>query len=217
MSENKRPEGLQEAVERSYRAQWGGRRFYLVTSIVLFVIAVTGAAALVVLRRWPELTGHGLKAAEISALAISFICLVFAVLSALESVLRWQREQGQFPDRAIHNALCFSAVTVASLLFLLVVPWEGGTNESSLIRIAKFVVFLFCGLTWLGSVVMDSAGFTLLVTRRSELIDVNNTETGTSLIFRKGHSTEIVKLAIAVVIPFVIFIVALLMASLYLV
>ena len=54
MGENEAPEDLQEAVERSYQAQWGGRRFCLVTAIVLFVLAVASGVVLTVAHRWFE-------------------------------------------------------------------------------------------------------------------------------------------------------------------
>jgi hypothetical protein len=60
---------------------------------------------------------------------------------------------------------------------------------------------------------MSSAGVTMLVTHRTDLLEVNNTNEGTALLLRKGHSTEIIKLSIAALIPIILFVVALLLAG----
>ena len=217
MSESEGPADLQDAVERSYRARWGGRRFCLVTAIVLFVLAVASAIVLWAADMWFSEGASGLKVVQICALTTSFVCLIAGVLFALESLIRWQREKGQLPDRVIHAALSLSVVTVASLVFLFflsVLPWKSGRGlEPHLANIIKFILFLFSGLAWLASVVMNSAGVTMLVTRRSDLLEVNNTSEGTAVLFRKGHSAEIVKLSVAVLIPFILFVVALIMAA----
>ena len=220
MGENQGPADLQEAVERSYRAQWGGRRFCLVTAIVLFVLAVLSAAALLAAEPWFQLTTTGLKIVEIATLTTSIVCLIAAVLFAVEAVARWQREKGQLPDRAIHAALCCSLVTLAGLVFLFFLStqeWKAPGIDSGLASVIKFVLFLFAGVVWLASVVMSSAGVTMLVTHRTDLLEVNNTNEGTALLFRKGHSTEIIKLSIAALIPVILFVVALLLVSAYLV
>ena len=217
MSENRGPVDLREAVERSYRVQWGGKRFCLVTAIVLAVLAVASAVVLAVARHWFVITAASLQVVEISALTTSFVCLIAGVMFALEAIIRWQREQGgQLPDRAIHSALCLSAVTVACLLFLaflFAVTWESSGMGASIVRIAKFIIFLFCGMSWLGSVVMSSAAVALLVTRRSDLLEVSNTSEGTGLLFRRGHSVEITKLSIAAFIPLIVFVVVLLIVG----
>jgi hypothetical protein len=216
MSESEQPDDLQEAVERSYRIQWGGKRFCLVTAIVLFVLAVLAAVVLSVSRFWFQRTDPILKVVEISALATSFICLMAAVMFAMEALIRSQREHGHVPDRVIHAALCLSVVTVAALAFLLFLFFWGGHASgmgSKLAGIVRFIVFLFAGLVWLGSVVMNAAGVTMLVTRRTDLLEVNNTTEGTALLFRRGRSGEIVKLSTAAIIPLIIFVVALLMAG----
>ena len=220
MGENQGPADLQEAVERSYRAQWGGRRFCFVTAIVLFIVTVLSAAALLAAEPWFHLTAAGLKIVEIATLVTSLVCLIAAVLFALEAVVRLQREEGQLPDRAIHIALCCSIVTLASLVFLFFLStqkWQGPGIDQDLANIIKFVLFLFSGIMWLASTVMSSAGVTMLVTRRTDLLEVNNTNEGTALLFRKGHSTEIIKLSIAALIPVILFVVALLLVSAYLV
>ena len=53
---------------------------------------------------------------------------------------------------------------------------------------------------------------TMLAGRRSDMLEVNTTAEGTAVLFRKGHSTEVVKLCIAVIIPLILFITAILMA-----
>jgi len=220
MGENGDAGDLQDAVERSYRAQWGGRRFCLITAVVLFVLAVLSAVVFVVARDWFGLNKSSLKAVELCALTTSFVCLLVAVMSALEGLIRWQREKGQFPDRTIHAALCLSAVTLAGLAFLFFlfsVSWAGGGigERDGTARVIRFVVLLFSGFVWLGSVVMNSAGVTMLVTRRSDLLEVNNTTEGTALLFRKGRSAEIVKLSVAALIPVILFVTALLIAGAY--
>jgi len=60
---------------------------------------------------------------------------------------------------------------------------------------------------------MSSAAIAMLVTRRSDLLEVNNTSEGTALVFRRGHSGEIVKLSIAALIPLIIFVVLLLLTG----
>jgi len=219
MDENGRTEDLQDAVERSYRAQWGGRRFCLVTAIVLFALAVAAGCVLVVAHRWFGLTEGVLKLVEVSALAAGFVCLTVGVLSALEALVRWQREKDQVPNRIIHLALCLSVVTLAGLVFLVFVSslslGDRGIG-SDLAAVIRFVLFLFCALVWLASVVMSSAGITLLVSRRSDLLAVNSTTEGTALLFRKGHTAEIVKLCVAALIPLILFVVGFLMASMYL-
>ena len=215
MGNEQRPADLQEAVERSFRAQWGGKRFYLTTAIVFFVLAVVGAIALVVAHTWFK--EPVLRVIEVSALTTSFVCLIAAVLFALEALMRSQRESGQVPDRTIHAALCLSVITVAGILFLFfllfVVPWDATSINPSVVQTIRFIIFIFSGFVWLGSVVMNSAGITVLVTRRSEMLEVNNTTKGTSLFFKRGYSSEIVKLSIAAVIPLIIFVIAVLMAG----
>ena len=213
MGQGDAPANLQEAVDRSFQAQWGGKRFCLITAIVLLVLAVISGIVLALARNWFEGASAALNAAEISALVTSFVCLIASVMFALESLIRLQRERGQTPDRVIHAALCLSAVAVAGLLFLFFLSLESGAMRPGLNRIIKFIVFLFSGLVWLGSVVMNSAAITIIVSRRSELLEVNNTNQGTSLLFRRGHSMEIVKLSIAALIPLIIFVIALLMAG----
>lgn len=215
MAENHAPADLQEAVERSYRARWGGRRFCFVTAIVLLVLAVLSAVALVAGTAF-GLSKTGLKVVEIAALTTSLVCLIAAVMSGLEALIRWQREKGQLPDRVIHAALCCSAVTIASLVFLFFVStqsWEGRGIDDKLAGIIKFILFLFSGMVWLASAVMSSAGVTMLVTHRTDLLEVSDTNEGTALLFRKGHSAELVKLSIAVLIPLILFVAALLMAG----
>lgn len=219
MAENHAPADLQEAVERSYRARWGGRRFCFVTAIVLLVLAVLSAVALVAGTAF-GLSKTGLKVVEIAALTTSLVCLIAAVMSGLEALIRWQREKGQLPDRVIHAALCCSAVTIASLVFLFFVStqsWEGRGIDDKLAGIIKFILFLFSGMVWLASVVMSSAGVTMLVTHRTDLLEVNDTNEGTALLFRKGHSAELVKLSIAALTPLILFVVALLIACAYLI
>ena len=219
MGQGAGPADLQEAVERSYRAQWGGRRYCFIASIVLFVLAVLSAIVLTTSQRWLGLSGGVLKVAEITTLTTSFVCLIAGVMFALESMMRSQRERGELPDRTIHAALTLSLITVVGLLFLLfmrfALPWETSGIGTSLAGIIQFILFLFCGLTWLGSVGMNSAGITMLVTRRSPLLEVNNTSEGTTLLFKRGYSGEIVKLSIASFIPLIIFVIALLMAGAY--
>jgi len=215
MAENHGPADLQEAVERSYRARWGGRRFCFITAIVLLVLAVLSAVVLVTGAAF-GLSKTGLKVVEIAALTTSLVCLIAAVMSGLEALIRWQREKGQLPDRVIHAALSCSAVTIASLVFLFFVStqsWEGRGIDDKLAGIIEFILFLFSGMAWLASAVMSSAGVTMLVTHRSDLLEVNDTNEGTALLFRKGHSTELVKLSIAVLVPLILFVVALLMAG----
>jgi len=154
MGENGDAGDLQDAVERSYRAQWGGRRFCLITAVVLFVLAVLSAVVFVVARDWFGLNKSSLKAVELCALTTSFVCLLVAVMSALEGLIRWQREKGQFPDRTIHAALCLSAVTLAGLAFLFFlfsVSWAGGGigERDGTARVIRFVVLLFSGFVWL--------------------------------------------------------------------
>ena len=219
MAENQGPADLQEAVERSYRARWGGRRFCFVTAIVLLVLAVLSAIVLVAGAAF-GLSKAGLKVVEIAALTTSLVCLIAAVMSGLEALVRWQREKGQLPDRVIHAALCCSAVTIASLMFLFFVStqsWEGRGIDDKLAGIIKFILFLFSGMLWLASAAMSSAGATMLVTHRTDLLEVNDTNEGTALLFRKGHSAELVKLSIAALIPLILFVVALLMAGAYVV
>jgi len=216
MSETPAPGDLQEAVERSYRAQWGGRRFCLVVAIVLVVLSLLAGAALVVAKPWFSLSPSGLKIVEIAALTTSFVCLVLAVLAGLEALVRWQRERGQFPARSIHYALLFSIITVATLAFLCFVhtqSWVGRGIELRLANVIEFILFLFAGMVWLCAVVMSSAGITMLVTRRTDLLDINDTDEGTALLFRKGHSAEIIKLSIASIIPLILFVVALLIGG----
>ncbi|MFH1730063.1 MAG: hypothetical protein ABIF82_00250 [Planctomycetota bacterium] len=220
MAENHGPADLQEAVERSYRARWGGRRFCFVTAIVLLVLAVLSAVVLLAARAWFGLSPGGLRVVELAALTTSLVCLIAAVMSGLEALIRWQREKGQLPDRVIHAALCCSAVTIASLVFLFFVStqsWEGRGIDHKLAGIIKFILFLFSGMAWLASAAMSSAGVTMLVTHRTDLLEVNDTNEGTALLFRKGHSAELVKLSIAALIPLILFVVALLMAGAYLV
>lgn len=215
MAENHAPADLQEAVERSYRARWGGRRFCFVTAIVLLVLAILSAVVLVASAAF-GLSKTGLKVVEIAALTTSLVCLIAAVMSGLEALIRWQREKGQLPDRVIHAALCCSAVTIASLVFLFFVStqsWEGRGIDDKLAGIIKFILFLFSGMAWLASAVMSSAGVTMLVTHRTDLLEVSDTNEGTALLFRKGHSAELVKLSIAVLIPLILFVAALLMAG----
>ena len=221
MGDSEKPADMQEAVEHSYRVQWGGRRFCVVAAVVLFVLALLSGGVLVAAHAWFGLTAAGLKIVEIAALVTSLICLIACVLLALEALVRWQREKGQLPDRVIHGALCCSAVTIAGLVFyffLLLQPWGGDRGiDKDLARVIQFILFFLCGLVWLSAVVLSSAAVAMLVTRRTDLLEVNNTEGGTSLLFRKGHSTEIIKLAVAAAIPFILFIVALLMAGAHLI
>lgn len=214
MGENQGPADLQDAVERSYRAQWGGRRFCFVTAVVLFVVAVSSAVVLVGADAW--FAESALKVIETTSLVTSLICLIAAVLFALEAIVRLQREKGQLPDRAIHLALCCSIVTLASLVFLFFLStqeWKAPGIDRDLAGIIKFVLFLFSGVVWLASVAMSSAGVTMLVTHRTDLLEVNNTNEGTALLFRKGHSTEIIKLSVAALIPVILFVVALVLVS----
>lgn len=214
MGENQGPADLQEAVERSYRAQWGGRRFCLITAIALFVVAVASAVVLVFAEAW--FAESAVKIIETATLGTSLVCFVAAVLFGLEVVVRLQREKGQLPDRAIHAALCCSIVTLASLAFLFFLymqAWKAPGIEDGMANTVKFVLFLFSGIMWMGSVVMSSAGVTMLVTHRTDLLEVNNTNEGTALLFRKGHSTELIKLSIAALIPLILFVVALLLVS----
>lgn len=216
MAENHGPADLQEAVERSYRVQWGGRRFCLITAIVLLALAVLSAVVLLAARAWFGLSPGGLRVVELAALTTSLVCLIAAVMFGLEALVRWQREKGQLPGRVIHAALCCSAVTVASLIFLFFMStqvWEDPGIGDKLAAIIKFILFVFSGMAWLASVVMSSAGVTMLVTRRTDLLEVNNTDEGTALLFRKGHSAEIIKLSIAALIPLILFVVALLMTA----
>jgi len=216
MAEREGPADLQDAVERSYRAQWGGRRFYLSTAVALFVLAVIAGIVLVIAPKWFGLDGAALKVVELACIVTSFVCLIGGVLALVESITRLQRERGQLPDRTIHAALSLSTITVAGLVyyfFLAELPWNKiGFPEQGLIDVIKVIVFLFCGLAWLASVGMSSAGITMLLTRRSDLLEVNNTNEGTAFVFRKGHSSELVKLSIATLIPFILFVVAMMMA-----
>jgi len=216
MGESQSPTDLQEAVERSYRAQWGGRRFCLIVAIVLFALAVLSSVVLLVAESWFALTEPGLKIVEIAMLTTSLVCLIAAVLFGMEAVVRWQREKGQLPNRAIHAALGCSLVTLASLVFLFFLStqaWATPGIDAALAGIIKFVLFLLSGIAWLATVAMSSAGVTMLVTHRTDLLEVNNTDEGTAVRFRKGHSTEIIKLSIAALIPVILFVVALLMAG----
>jgi hypothetical protein len=216
MGENEPPADLQEAVDRSFREQWGGKRFYLTTAVVLFVLAVLGGIVVAFARRWIDPAVTACKVVEISAVVISFVCLNLGVLLALEALIRSQRERGQVPDRSIHAALCLSVVTVASMVFLFLLLTASLQFSGMGTRLAGYIqliVFLFAGLAWLGSVVMSSAAAAMLLSHRSELLEVNNTTEGTSLLFRRGHSTEMVKLVTAALISLVIFVVFILMTG----
>jgi len=216
MGQGAGPADLQEAVERSYRVQWGGRRYCLIAAVVLFVLAGLSALTLTACQSWFRLTETVLKAVEFATLTTSFVCLIVGVLFALEAVIRSQRERGEFPDRTIHIALTLSLITLAGLLFFLfmyAVPWQHSGIGPDKARIIRFILFLFCGITWLGSVVLDAAGITMLVTRRSDLLEVNNTAEGTALLFKRGYSGEIVKLCIATLIPLIIFVIGMLMVG----
>jgi len=216
MSDEQRPADLQEAVERSYRVQWGGRRYCTIAAIVLLVLSGLTGLMLTVARHWFTFPPTVLRVVEFSALTTSFICLIAAVLFALEAVIRAQRERGDLPDRTIHFGLTLSVITLAGLLFLLftlAIPWNAGGIGESHARIIRFILFLFCAVAWLGSVAMCSAGVTMLVTRHNSLVEVNNTSEGTSLLFKRGYSGEILKLSIASLIPLIIFVVTLLMVG----
>ncbi|MFW6107726.1 MAG: hypothetical protein ACOC70_00870 [bacterium] len=216
MSEDQGPANLQEAVERSYRVQWGGRRYCTAAAVVLLVLSVLSACLLTVASHWFNLGSTVLKIVEFSALTTSFICLIAAVLFALEAVIRAQRERGELPDRTIHFGLTLSVITLAALLFLLfmvVMPWSREGIGESQAKIIRFILFLFCAVAWLGSVVMCAAGVTMLVTRHNSLVEVNNTSEGTNLLFKRGYSSEILKLSIASLIPLIVFVVALLMVG----
>jgi len=214
------PTDFQEVVERSYRAQWGGRKFYTVTAVLLLVIAVGCAIALPFVRDWQALNESALQPIELTLLTTTFVCLIVAVMSALEALRRWQRERGLMPDRAIHSALVLSTLTVVGLgffLFLRILPWENSTIDERLQQIIRFLVALVCGMVWLGSVVMSSAALTMLITRRNDLLEVTSAKEGTAVLFRKGQGADIVKLAVAVLIPLIIYVTALLLASAYLI
>ena len=214
------PTDFQEVVERSYRAQWGGRRFYTLTAILLLVIAIASAVSLPFVRGWQALNEAALQPIEITLLTTTFVCLIVAVMSALEAVRRWQRERGLLPDRAIHSALLLSMITavgLAFILFLYILPWENSAIDDKLRQIIRFLVALVCGLVWLGSVVMSSAAITMLITRRNDLLEVTSAKEGTAVLFRKGQGADIVKLAAAVLIPLIIFVTVLLLASAYLI
>ena len=216
MGENEPPSNLQEAVERSFRERWGGKRFCLVTAIVLAVLAVVSA---IMVTTAPSLLAQGsgaLKVLELAALTTSFVCLIAAVMFALEALVRAQRERAQVPDRVIHFALCLSVVCLADLLFLFFLSagsWESSGMGPRLVGIIRFVVFLFASLTWLGSVSMTSGAIAMLATHRSDLLEVNNTTEGTALVFRRGHGGEIVKLSVAALIPLIIFVVGVLIVG----
>ena len=217
MGTNEEPTSFQEVVERSYRAQWGGRRFYVTTAVVLFIIAILSAAILPLVRQeWVDFTSSVKEAVEISALVTSFLCLIGSVLAGAEALIRWQRERSQFPSKAVHAAMTLSVITFASLAFLLYLFADSTWKDSSIVDLQqtiRFVVLLATGLVWMSSIVITSAGISLMIFRRSEMLEVNNTPEGTALFFRKGHSTEVVKLCIATLIPLIIFITALLMSS----
>lgn len=213
MSENKKPADLQEVVDRSYRVQWGGKRLYLTSAIVLFALAFLSGVALVAADDWFGIEGQMLHVVELSALVTSFVCLIVGVLFALESLRRSQRERGQVPDRRIHAALSLSVVTVASLLFLFFLFFDPGAMKLASARVIRLVIFIFSGFTWFGATCMSSAAFTIIASRRSDLLEVNNTNQGTALVFRKGRSAEIVKLSVAALIVLITFVVALLMAG----
>ncbi|MFO7900177.1 MAG: hypothetical protein R6V58_14100 [Planctomycetota bacterium] len=216
MSEDQGPANLQEAVERSYRVQWGGRRYCTIAAVVLIVLSVLSGFMLTVASRWFVFGTTVLKIVEFSAMTTSFICLIAAVLFALEAVIRAQRERGELPDRTIHFGLTLSVITLAGLLFLLfmvVMPWSRDGIGESQAKIIRFILFLFCAVAWLGAVVMCSAGITMLVTRHNSLVEVNNTSEGTNLLFKRGYSSEILKLSIASLIPLIVFVVALLMVG----
>ncbi len=216
MGDNSSKEDLQEAVDRSYRAQWGGRRFYLVTSIVFFVLAVLASLAGVLAKTSFGLVGTTLTVVEVSALTTGFVCLIAGVMFGMQALLRAQRERGQLPDRLIHHALSLSLVTLAGLLFLFylfAVDWSDSAMGLKMVGVIKFIIFLFSGLAWLGSVAICSAAIAMLVTQRSDMLEVNNTNEGTALLLRRGHSGEITKLSIASIIPLILFVVAILMVG----
>lgn len=214
------PTDFQEVVERSYRAQWGGRRFYTVTAILLLIIAIASAVALPLVRKWQVLNEGALQPIEITLIITTFACLIVTVMSALEAVRRWQREQGLLPDRAIHSALVLSMVTMVGLafvLFLYILPWENSAIDEKLRQTIRFLAVLVCGLVWLASVVMGSAAITMLITRRNDLLEVTTAKEGTAVLFRKGQGFDIVKLTTAIIIPLIIFVTVLLLASAYLI
>ncbi len=221
MNGHEEPTDFQEVVERSYRAQWGGRRFYLATAVVLFILALICGALLPIVRQsWFTLNDGAKKGVEITALVASFICLIAAVIAAMEALLRWQREKGQIPEKAIHLALSLSVITVATLIFLLYLFADATWRDSKIVdaqHTIRRIVLLFAALVWMGSIVTDSVGITMLASRRSDMLEVNTTNEGTAVLFRKGHSTEVVKLCIAVIIPLILFITAILMVCAYLV
>jgi len=211
---------FQEVVERSMREQWGRRRAYLVTAVLLFAVAVASAVAIFVVRDQLSREPAALQAVELSALAVTFLCLIASAMTALESVRRWQREKGQIPEKSIHIALTLSMVTVAGTLFLLFLyqmPWTGSALSIALIRVIRFVALAFATVVWIGAVVMSSAGVTMLLTRRSDLLEVHSSSEGTSVLFRKGRSTEIAKLSLAILIPLIVFVATVVMAGLYLI
>jgi hypothetical protein len=218
MAEHGLPADIQEAMEREFRVQWGGKRFCAATAIVLLALALIAAAVTVFARRF-DITGIALKITELSALVTSFVCLVTGVVFGLDALIRAQRERGQLPDRTIHFALSLSVITVAVLGFfgfLTLASWSGseiGRPASSMIQTIRFIVFLFSGLVWLASVVMNSAGVAILLTRRNDLLEFSNTQEGTTLLFRRGYSSEITKLAIGSLISLIIFVVALLVVG----
>jgi len=216
MADKEAPTNLQEAVDRSFQVQWGGKRFCLISAVVFFVLAVLSAVILIFAADWFRPSDAVLKVVEISALATSFVCLIAAVQFAVQVMVRAQREKGQLPDRNIHAALSLSLVTVAGILFSLfmyALKWEARGVQPKLAGIIMFIIFLFSGLAWLGSVVMNSAAITLLVTRRTDMLEVTNNTEGTSLTFKRGSSGDIVKLCISSLISFIIFLISLLMAG----
>jgi hypothetical protein len=216
MGDSDAPADLQEAVERSYRAQWGGKRFYIITTVVFLVLAITGGVACVIAQGAFGMTGTALTVAEISAMTTSFVCLIAAVMFGMQALMRAQRERGQLPDRTIHHALSLSAVTLAGLIFLFylfAVNWSDSGMGLKMVGVIKFIIFLFSGLAWLGSVIMCSAAIAMLITQRSDMLEVNSTTEGTALLLRRGHSGEITKLSIAAIIPLILFVIAILMVG----
>jgi hypothetical protein len=217
MADHGLPADIQEAMEREFRVQWGGKRFCAATATALFILAAIGAMITLFARGF--VNDVALKITELSALVTSFVCLVTGVVFALDALIRAQRERGQLPDRTIHFALSLSVITLAVLVFfgfLGLAPWANSAiapPASSMLQTIQFIVFLFAGLVWLASVVMNAAGVAILLTRRSDLLEFSNTNEGTTLLFRRGYSSEITKLAIGSLISLIIFVVALLIVG----
>lgn len=209
---------FQDVLERHYAEQWGNRRFYLASAIFLLIVAILSAAVIPLAENKSILTlsKNALTAVQLSALTTGFVTLVAGVMMALGSLIRWQREKGQFPDSWIHISLCLSALTVASigyLYYLHATSWDRSPIKGMISNV-EFIVILFGGLVWLSSVIISSMAITMLFTRKSDLLEVSNSMDSTSLVFKKGHTTEIVKLSVAVLIQIIVYLTVLLMGAL---